>query len=151
MGQRLRSIADLIFINTGERPAAPKIPGIETVDAERVLDSTSIQELGELPGHLLVIGGGYVGLEFGQLFRRFGSEVTIIQRGKQLLPREDADVAECMLKILQEDGLTVHLNTSTTHVAQIQNHRPNSPLQRWHRADHLRHAPPHGSRPRPQL
>jgi pyruvate/2-oxoglutarate dehydrogenase complex dihydrolipoamide dehydrogenase (E3) component len=109
---------DLIFINTGERPAAPRIPGMETVDAARVLDSTSIQELDAIPGHLLVIGGGYVGLEFGQLFRRLGSEVTVIQRGKQLLPREDADVAECMLKILKDDGLTVHLNTSTTHVAQ---------------------------------
>jgi pyruvate/2-oxoglutarate dehydrogenase complex dihydrolipoamide dehydrogenase (E3) component len=110
--------ADLIFINTGERPAVPEIQGIETVDAKRVLDSTSIQELDEIPGHLLVIGGGYVGLEFGQLFRRLGSEVTLIQRGKQLLPREDADIAECMLKILQEDGLTVHLNTSTTGIAQ---------------------------------
>jgi len=110
--------ADLIFINTGERPAVPKIPGIETVDAKRVLDSTSIQELDEIPEHLLVIGGGYVGLEFGQLFRRLGSEVTLIQRGKQLLPREDTDIAECMLGILQEDGLTVHLNTSTTGVAQ---------------------------------
>jgi pyruvate/2-oxoglutarate dehydrogenase complex dihydrolipoamide dehydrogenase (E3) component len=109
--------ADLIFINTGERPAVPKIPGIETVDAKRVLDSTSIQELDEIPEHLLVIGGGYVGLEFAQLFRRLGSEVTLIQRGKQLLPREDADIAECMLKILQEDGLMVHLNTSTTGVA----------------------------------
>jgi pyruvate/2-oxoglutarate dehydrogenase complex dihydrolipoamide dehydrogenase (E3) component len=110
--------ANLIFINTGERPATPKIPGIETVDAAHVLDSTSIQELGELPSHLIVIGGGYVGLEFAQLFRRLGSEVTIIQRAKQLLPREEADVAECMLNILQEDGLTVHLNTSTTHIAQ---------------------------------
>jgi len=110
--------SDLIFINTGERPATPKIAGLETVDAAHILDSTSIQELAELPGHLIVIGGGYVGLEFSQLFRRLGSEVTIIQRGKQLLPREDAEVAECILKILQEDGITVHLNTSTIHVAQ---------------------------------
>lgn len=110
--------ADLIFINTGERPAAPKISGIESVDAKRVLNSTSIQELDEIPEHLLVIGGGYVGLEFAQLFRRLGADVTLIQRGKQLLPREDADVAESMLNILQEDGLTIHLNASTTRVAQ---------------------------------
>jgi len=110
--------ADLIFINTGERPASPKISGIETLDAKRVLDSTSIQELEEIPGHLLVIGGGYVGLEFAQLFRRLGADVTVIQRGKQLLPREDADVAECMLKILQEDGVMIHLDSSTTHLAQ---------------------------------
>jgi pyruvate/2-oxoglutarate dehydrogenase complex dihydrolipoamide dehydrogenase (E3) component len=117
-GSKATVSADLIFINTGDRPAVPKIPGIETVDVAHILDSTSIQELSELPGHLLVIGGGYVGLEFAQLFRRLGSEVTIIQRARQLLPREDAGVAECMLKILQEDGLTVYLNTSTTHVAQ---------------------------------
>jgi pyruvate/2-oxoglutarate dehydrogenase complex dihydrolipoamide dehydrogenase (E3) component len=68
--------ADNIFINTGGRPAQPRITGLDSV---RALDSTSIMELQELPEHLLVLGGGYVGLEFGQMFRRFGSAVTVVQ------------------------------------------------------------------------
>src|SRR5262245_33909027 len=83
--------ADKIFINTGARPAVPPLPGLDTVPA---LDSTSIMEPDEVPRHLLVLGGGYIGLEFGQMFRRFGSDVTIVQRARQLLEREDADVAE---------------------------------------------------------
>src|SRR2546426_2110965 len=66
--------APLIFINTGGRPTRPELPGIDTV---RTLDSTSIMELGDLPEHLLVLGGGYIGLEFGQMFRRLGSRVTL--------------------------------------------------------------------------
>src|SRR5207237_4389903 len=82
--------AGKIFINTGGRPLKPQLEGIDSVPT---LDSTSIMELDELPEHLLVLGGGYIGLEFGQMFRRFGSEVTIVQRIDQLLGREDADVA----------------------------------------------------------
>ena len=66
-------------------------------------------ELDQVPEHLIVLGGGYIGLEFGQMFRRFGSRVTIIQRGRQLLPREDADVAGAVLGILREDGIEVLL------------------------------------------
>jgi pyruvate/2-oxoglutarate dehydrogenase complex dihydrolipoamide dehydrogenase (E3) component len=102
--------ADIIFINTGGRPVMPPIEGLKSVPA---LDSTSIMELGTLPEHLLVLGGGYIGLEFGQMFRRFGSQVTIIQRGKRLLTREDADVAEEVTKILEEDGITVLLEANT--------------------------------------
>jgi len=83
-----------------------------------MLDSTSIMELENVPEHLLVLGGGYVGLEFGQMFRRFGSRVTIIQRGKQLLPREDPDVAEAVTQILCEDGLEVLLQTQTGRAQQ---------------------------------
>ncbi|PWI67010.1 hypothetical protein PCL_04516 [Purpureocillium lilacinum] len=110
--------ADRIFICAGERPATPKIDGFDASSFPPgvVLNSTSIQELGEVPSHLVVIGGGYIGLEFGQLFRRLGAEVTILQRGKQLLPREDPEVAEAMLKIVQEDGIKVLLNTSPTAV-----------------------------------
>ena len=100
--------AEKIFINTGGRPAVPRLDGIETVPA---LDSTSIMELDELPGHLLVLGGGYIGLEFGQMFRRFGSEVTIVQRAGQLLGREDMDVAEAVLEVMEEDGIRVLLDT----------------------------------------
>jgi pyruvate/2-oxoglutarate dehydrogenase complex dihydrolipoamide dehydrogenase (E3) component len=82
--------AATIFINAGARPAKPSMTGIEDV---ATLDSTSIMELDTVPQHLLVVGGGYIGLEFGQMFRRFGSPVTVIQRGGYLLAREDADVA----------------------------------------------------------
>jgi len=75
------------------------------------LDSTSIMELDQLPGHLLVLGGGYIGLEFAQMFRRFGSRVTIVQRGRQLLPLEDEDVAAAVLDILREDGVDVLLES----------------------------------------
>ncbi len=107
--------ADTIFINTGGRPSSPPIPGLDSVPT---LDSTSIMELDVLPAHLLVLGGGYIGLEFGQMFRRFGSEVTVVQRGKQLLAREDPDVAEEVAKILREDGVEVLLETQTLRAEQ---------------------------------
>ncbi|MBO0794118.1 MAG: mercuric reductase, partial [Ktedonobacteraceae bacterium] len=113
-GSLLELSADLIFINTGDRPAAPRIEGIDSITP---LDSTSIMELDTVPEHLLVLGGGYVGLEFGQMFRRFGSQVTIVQRGEQLLAREDADVAQEVAKILREDGIEVLLQTSAQRVA----------------------------------
>ena len=110
---RLRS--DLIVINAGERPSRPQLPGIDTVP---YLDSTSIMELDRTPDHLLVLGGGYIGLEFGQLFRRLGSVVTIVQRGARLLAREDADVAEAVADILREDGIEVLTETAATAVAR---------------------------------
>ena len=99
-----RLTAPKIVINTGGRPALPPIPGLADVPA---LDSTSIMELREVPRHLLVLGGGYIGLEFGQMFRRFGAQVTVLQREPQLVPREDADVAAALRTILEEDGLRV--------------------------------------------
>ncbi|MGE0882860.1 MAG: mercuric reductase [Blastocatellales bacterium] len=105
--------APKIFINTGCRPADPGVAGSEKVS---FLDSSSIMELDELPEHLLVLGGGYIGLEFGQMFRRFGSRVTIVQRAAQLLGREDQDVADEVAKILSEDGVEILLNTSATKV-----------------------------------
>src|ERR1700683_3255607 len=104
-----------IFINAGTRPAVPAIDGLK--DAA-FLDSTSIMELDSLPEHLIVLGGGYVGLEFGQMFRRFGSRVTIVQSGPQLLTREDADVASAVAQILQQDGVTVLLNAKATGVTK---------------------------------
>ena len=100
--------AERIFINTGARPARPSIPGLDTIPT---LDSSSIMELETLPDHLLVMGGGYVGLAFGQMFRRFGSRVTIVHRGGQLLSREDPDVADEVAKILREDEIEVLLNS----------------------------------------
>ena len=105
--------ADTIFINTGARPARPDIAGLNSV---RALDSTSIMELQELPEHLLVLGGGYVGLEFGQMFRRFGCAVTVVQHGKQLLGREDTDVATEVCKLLRADGIEILLETEAVDV-----------------------------------
>ncbi len=111
-GTRLLT-ANTIFINTGSRPARPAIAGLDSVAA---LDSTSIMELDTLPEHLLVLGGGYIGLEFGQMFRRFGSAVTLVQHGKQLLSREDPDVAEEVSKVLEEDGIEILLESEAVSV-----------------------------------
>src|SRR2546430_12199821 len=107
--------AEKIFINTGGRPVKPKLEGVDEVPT---LDSTSIMELDELPEHLLVLGGGYIGLEFGQMFRRFGSKVTIIQRNGQLLGREDEDVAAAVLQVMEEDGIKVLLNAEAMRVSK---------------------------------
>lgn len=112
--------ADTLFINVGARPRKPSIPGLDKVP---VLDSTSIMELDEVPDHLIVIGGGYVGLEFGQMFRRFGASVTIVQRGDQVLTREDKDVAEEVVEILREDGIDVLLETEASRVDQTEKGR----------------------------
>jgi pyruvate/2-oxoglutarate dehydrogenase complex dihydrolipoamide dehydrogenase (E3) component len=114
-GETRELTAATILINAGARPAKPSIIGIEEVTT---LDSTSIMELGEVPEHLLIVGGGYIGLEFGQLFRRFGSQVTVIQRGAALLAREDPDVAEEVANIMREDGLEVLLETKPVSVEQ---------------------------------
>jgi len=105
--------AEKIFINTGGRPAKPNLEGIDEVSA---LDSTSIMELDELPDRLLVLGGGYIGLEFGQMFRRFGSEVTIVQQARQLLGREDPDIADAVREVVEEDGIRVLLDTKAVRV-----------------------------------
>jgi pyruvate/2-oxoglutarate dehydrogenase complex dihydrolipoamide dehydrogenase (E3) component len=103
-----------IFINTGTRPSRPQLAGLESVPA---LDNASIMELDIVPEHLLVIGGGYIGLEFGQMFRRFGSKVSIVHSHPQLLTREDADVAEEIAKVLIEDGIDLLLDSHTVRVS----------------------------------
>src|SRR5215211_1019556 len=114
-GEELELDADSVFINAGARPANPPIEGLDSVPA---FNSTTVMELGELPEHLLVLGGSYVGLEFAQMFRRFGSEVTVVQRGKQLMSREDTDVAEAVAEIMRQDGIEVLLGTQTRRAAQ---------------------------------
>ena len=105
--------AETVVINTGARPSRPELPGLDSVPA---LDSTAIMELGEIPSHLLVLGGGYIGLEFGQMFRRFGSQVTVVQRGPRLLVREDDDIADALADILRDDGIAVLLDTTALRV-----------------------------------
>ena len=108
--------ANAIFIDTGARPSKPAIPGLDSVPS---LDSTSLMELDTLPEHLVVLGGGYIGAEFGQMFRRFGSQVTIVQKGEQLLVREDPDVAEEVATILREDGVEVLLQANTVKAERL--------------------------------
>jgi pyruvate/2-oxoglutarate dehydrogenase complex dihydrolipoamide dehydrogenase (E3) component len=105
--------SERIFINTGARPALPPLEGLERID---YLTNASLMQLGELPEHLLVVGGGYIGLEFGQMFRRFGSQVTIVHRDDHILPREDADVTQELQKALEKEGLRFLLRASPTHV-----------------------------------
>src|SRR5215831_5000536 len=106
--ETLRLSAGKIFINTGAKPVIPPIDGLNRVPS---LDSTSIMELDAVPKHLLIVGGGYIAIEFGQMFLRYGSQVTIIEPGEHLLAREDSDVAEEVYKILREDGIDVRLKT----------------------------------------
>jgi pyruvate/2-oxoglutarate dehydrogenase complex dihydrolipoamide dehydrogenase (E3) component len=105
--------AERVFINTGTRPVVPPIEGLESAG---YLDNASIMQLTQLPEHLLVIGGGYIGLEFGQMFRRFGSRVTVIHSGNRLLNREDPDVAEELQKALETEGMRFLLSAETTGV-----------------------------------
>jgi pyruvate/2-oxoglutarate dehydrogenase complex dihydrolipoamide dehydrogenase (E3) component len=108
--------AKLIFINTGLSSITPDVEGIETV---RYLTNESVMELDELPGHLLILGGSYIAVEFAQMFRRFGSRVTIVSTAEQLLPREDPDIADELKKILVEDGVVFALG-ATADVAHVE-------------------------------
>lgn len=110
--------AKTIVISTGGRPAMPPIPGLESVPT---LNSTSIMELEALPDHLIIIGGGYIGLEFGQMFRRFGSQVTIMDMAPQLLAREDPDVSNEVAQILREDGIEVILEAAAQNIQKSPN------------------------------
>lgn len=112
-GGERRLEAERIFLNTGARPSVPGVPGLSDVP---FLDSTSIMELEDVPDHLVVLGGGYIGLEFGQMFGRFGAEVTIVHRGTHLLSREDEDVAEEMASILRGEGIEILLESEATSV-----------------------------------
>ena len=117
-GEALSLTADKIFIDTGTRAAIPRIAGFgEIRSLTNVLDNASIMELDHVPEHLLVLGGGYIGLEFGQMFRRFGSRVTILQSDAQLLMHEDADIVDEITKILREDGIEVLLDAKTQRVS----------------------------------
>jgi pyruvate/2-oxoglutarate dehydrogenase complex dihydrolipoamide dehydrogenase (E3) component len=104
---------DRVFLNLGTHAAMPDIPGLH---AAKPLTHVEALELDRLPEHLIILGGGYVGLEFAQAFVRFGSRVTVLERGAQLLPREDRDVAEALLEFLRLDGVDVRLNVEVARV-----------------------------------
>jgi len=105
--------SERIFIDTGTRPHPPRLSGLDTID---YLTNESLMEMRDVPEHLLVLGAGYVGLEFGQMFRRFGSRVTIVHRGRQILPREDEDVARELQKALENEGIEFRLNSNSVQV-----------------------------------
>ncbi|MEQ8714777.1 MAG: mercuric reductase [Cyclobacteriaceae bacterium] len=106
--------AEKIYINVGTSPATPPIKGITDVPW---LDSAGLLDLKELPEHLIVVGGGYIGVEFAQVFRRLGAKVTIIQRGSQLMPQEDSEIAEAIADILRNENIEILLNTDAKSVA----------------------------------
>lgn len=102
-----------VFINAGARPRVPGIPGLRETG---FLDSSTVMELERVPDHLVILGGGFIGLEFGQMFRRFGAEVTMLERGPRLVGREDEDVSEALREILEEDGVRVLTGTEADSV-----------------------------------
>lgn len=107
--------APKVFVNVGARAERPKIRGLNDVP---YLVNSSILELDTLPEHLIVVGGSYIGLEFGQMYRRFGSEVTIVQRGERLVPREDEDVSQAIREILEGEGVRIVTNAECLAVAK---------------------------------
>ena len=110
-GGTLEMTADLFFINAGAKAFIPGIEGVNEID---YLTNTSILELEKVPKHLLVIGANYIGMEFGQMFRRFGSKITIIERGERILAREDSDIAEEMHKLLTDEQIDIYTDAVTT-------------------------------------
>ena len=105
--------SDRIFINVGARAHVPSIAGLDRV---RYRTNSSMMAVDFLPEHLVIIGGGYIGLEFAQMYRRFGSRVTLIHRGDRLLPRESADVSSAVKEILESEGVDVRLNAECVRV-----------------------------------
>jgi len=111
-GERTLS-ADHIFINTGAQPVIPDIAGIKEIP---YLTSETIMDLQTVPEHLLIIGAGYIAMEFGQMFRRFGSKVTILEHAKRLLMKEDEDIAQAVLKIFTDENIAVHTDSEVQKI-----------------------------------
>jgi pyruvate/2-oxoglutarate dehydrogenase complex dihydrolipoamide dehydrogenase (E3) component len=105
--------ADQIFLNVGARPTIPEMRGVDSVP---FLTSTGILALEELPEHLVVVGGGYVGLEFAQIFRRFGSEVTVIEKRERLASHEDEDASTAIREIFTGEGINIRVNSNCIHL-----------------------------------
>ena len=107
--------AEKIFLNVGARPSVPPLPGVDSVP---FLTSSTILDLDEIPEHLVNVGGSYVGLEFAQIFRRFGAEVTVVERGSRLIAHEDEDVSLAVQDILRKDGITLRLSSECIRLEQ---------------------------------
>ena len=107
--------ADKIYINVGGRASVPEMPGIHDVP---FLTNSSMMEVDFLPEHLVVVGGSYVGLEFAQMYRRFGSEVTIVEKGPALIGREDEDISQAVREIIEAEGIRVRLNAKCISLAK---------------------------------
>jgi pyruvate/2-oxoglutarate dehydrogenase complex dihydrolipoamide dehydrogenase (E3) component len=107
--------APKIFINVGGRTSIPDMPGLDEVS---YLTSSTILKLDRVPRHLVVVGGSYIGLEFAQMYRRFGAEVTVIERGPKLIGREDDDISDAIRTILEAEGITIHTNAGDLAVAR---------------------------------
>jgi pyruvate/2-oxoglutarate dehydrogenase complex dihydrolipoamide dehydrogenase (E3) component len=110
--------ADQIFINVGARAAIPPIPGLDQVP---YLTNSSMMDIDFLPAHLVILGGSYVGLEFAQVYRRFGSEVTVIERGPRLISRDDEDVSQAIAGFLKGEGIDVRVDSKVISVEKQQN------------------------------
>lgn len=110
-----RISADQIFLNVGGRPSAPPIQGLAAVP---YLTSSSMMYVDFVPEHLMVVGGSYVGLEFAQMYRRFGSQVTVVEMAPRLIPREDPDVSDAVRAVLEQEGITVHTGAECISVTQ---------------------------------
>ncbi|HZQ30154.1 MAG TPA: FAD-containing oxidoreductase [Mycobacterium sp.] len=106
--------ADRIFLNVGGRAVAPDIPGLDDVD---YMTNVGILELAEVPEHLVIVGGSYIALEFAQMYRRFGAEVTVVERGDRLAAREDEDVSEAIKNILEAEGIAIQLGANDIRVS----------------------------------
>lgn len=110
--------ANNIFINSGVSPVTPQIEGIEKI---KYYTTESLMNVKKVPEHLVIMGGGYIGLEFGQMYRRFGSKVTIIENYNQLLAKEDNDIADEIYKILSDEGIEIFLNADTRSIKKLKN------------------------------
>jgi pyruvate/2-oxoglutarate dehydrogenase complex dihydrolipoamide dehydrogenase (E3) component len=110
--------SDRIFVDVGGRPMVPKLPGLESVP---YLTNVSMMDVDFVPGHLIVVGGSYIGLEFGQAFRRFGSRVTIVEMGPRLIGREDEDVSRAVKEILEAEGIEVRLDAECLSLEKEKN------------------------------
>lgn len=107
--------AERCFVDVGARGVVPDLPGLDQVPH---LDNASLMQLDTLPGHLVVMGGSYIAIEFAQMFRRFGSEITVVERGPRLVSREDEDVSSAIQAILEAEGIAIHLGAKVTSVTQ---------------------------------
>lgn len=116
-GEKVQVTGERIFINTGATPVIPNIEGIK--ESQNILDSTAAMDLANLPKDLAIIGGGYIGLEFSEMFRKYGSNVTVLDINTTFLPREDDDVAQMIFSDLKDEGITFELGAQVQKITDV--------------------------------